>query len=264
MGFDACGAGKRWRRRQSNPVARVTSGLVRNAKSEGAGKSFPCPPEAERLIHPPQQPACRADGGGATLACVMNLLLWAVIGYLLGSIPFGLILTRLAGGGDIRSIGSGNIGATNVLRTGRKEIAAATLLLDAAKGAVAVWLAGRYGGEFAPLVAAVGAFAGHVHPAWLKFKGGKGVATLLGISAAFSWWAALGFAVAWGGLAALTRISSVGGMAGGFAAAIVLGFVGLPYAGLVVGLLSLWVLWTHRENIARLQAGTEPRIGKKN
>ncbi|WP_199555433.1 glycerol-3-phosphate 1-O-acyltransferase PlsY [Sandaracinobacteroides hominis] len=191
------------------------------------------------------------------------MLLWAVIGYLLGSIPFGLLLTWASGGGDIRSVGSGNIGATNVLRTGKKGIAAATLLLDAGKGAAAVWLAGRYGGEFAPLVAAVGAFAGHVHPVWLKFKGGKGVATLLGITAAFSWWAALGFAVAWGGIAWATKISSAGGMAAGFAAAVVLGFVGLPYAGLVVALLALWVLWTHRENIGRLRAGTEPRIGKK-
>lgn len=192
----------------------------------------------------------------------MNELLWLLVGYLLGSIPFGLILTALSGGGDIRAIGSGNIGATNVLRTGRKGIAAATLALDAGKGALAVWLAGRYGAEWAPLAAAVGAFAGHVHPLWLKFRGGKGVATLLGICAAFSWWAALGFAVAWGGIAAATRISSVGGMAAGFAAAVVLGAVGLPEAGLVVALLSLWVLWTHRANIARLRAGTEPRIGR--
>lgn len=192
----------------------------------------------------------------------MNELLWLLVGYFLGSIPFGLILTALSGGGDIRDVGSGNIGATNVLRTGKKGVAAATLLLDAGKGAFAVWLAGRYGSEWAPLAAAFGAFAGHVHPVWLKFRGGKGVATLLGISAAFSWWAALGFAVAWGGIAAITRISSVGGMTAGFAAAVVLGAVGLPEAGLVVALLSLWVLWTHRENIARLRAGTEPRIGR--
>nr|WP_255696778.1 glycerol-3-phosphate 1-O-acyltransferase PlsY [Sandaracinobacteroides sayramensis] len=184
------------------------------------------------------------------------------VGYLLGSIPFGLILTRLSGGGDIRSIGSGNIGATNVLRTGKKGVAAATLLLDAGKGALAVWLAARYGGEWAALAAAVGAFAGHVHPVWLKFRGGKGVATLLGISLGFSIWAALGFAAAWVGVALLTRISSVGGMAAGFAAAIVLGLVERPYAGLVVALLSLWVLFTHRANIARLRDGTEPKIGR--
>lgn len=187
---------------------------------------------------------------------------WLLVGYLLGSIPFGLILTHLSGGGDIRSIGSGNIGATNVLRTGKKGVAAATLLLDAGKGAIAVWLAGRHGAEWAPLAAAAGAFAGHVHPVWLKFRGGKGVATLLGISAAFSAWAALGFAVAWAGVALLSRISSLGGMAGGFAAAIVLGVLGLPEAGLVVALLALWVLWTHRDNIARLRAGTEPQIGR--
>jgi DNA processing protein len=114
----------------------------------------------------------------------MDMLIWAGIGYLLGSIPFGLILTALTGGGDIRSIGSGNIGATNVLRTGKKGVAAATLLLDAGKGAAAVWLAQRFGGDMAPLLAGIGAFAGHVHPIWLKFRGGKGVATLLGVSAA--------------------------------------------------------------------------------
>jgi glycerol-3-phosphate acyltransferase PlsY len=192
-----------------------------------------------------------------------EILPWGLLGYLLGSIPFGLILTRLSGGGDIRSIGSGNIGATNVLRTGKKGVAAATLVLDAGKSALAVWLAARFGGEFAALAAAVGAFAGHVHPVWLKFRGGKGVATLLGVSAAFSPWAGLGFAVAWLGVALVSRISSLGGMVGGFAAAIVLGAVGLPEAGVVIALLALWVLWTHRENIARLRAGTEPRIGRK-
>ena len=192
----------------------------------------------------------------------MDHFLWLLVGYFLGSVPFGLILTRLSGGGDIRDVGSGNIGATYVLRTGKKGVAAATLALDAGKGALAVWLAGRYGGEWAPLAAAVGAFAGHVHPLWLRFRGGKGVATLLGISAAFSGWALLGFAVAWLGVAAISRISSLGGMMGGFAAAIVLGAVGQPEAGLVVALLSVWVLWTHRENIARLRAGTEPRIGR--
>ncbi len=211
---------------------------------------------------PPALPGCSDRVRQSTLARVTNELLWLLVGYLLGSIPFGLILTRLSGGGDIRSVGSGNIGATNVLRTGKKGIAAATLLLDAGKGALAVWLAGRFCSEWAPLAAAVGAFAGHVHPLWLKFRGGKGVATLLGVSAAFSWWAALGFAAAWLGIAAVSRISSLGGMAGGFAAAVVLGAVGQPEAGLVVALLSLWILWTHRENIARLRAGTEPRIGR--
>ena len=133
----------------------------------------------------------------------------------------------------------------------------------AAAAALAVWLAGRFGPEFAPLVAGAGAFAGHVHPAWLKFRGGKGVATLLGVSAALSPWAGLGFAIAWAGVAGASRISALGGMVGGFAAAVVLGAVGKPESGLAVALLSLWVLWTHRENIARLRAGTEPRIGGK-
>lgn len=193
----------------------------------------------------------------------MDMFLWAGIGYLLGSIPFGLILTALSGGGDIRSIGSGNIGATNVLRTGKKGIAAATLLLDAGKGAAAVWLAQRFSGDVAPLLAGAGAFAGHVHPVWLKFRGGKGVATLLGVSTALNPWAGLGFAIAWLGVAVLSRISSLGGMVGGFAAACVLGALGNTPAALTVGLLALWVLWTHRENIARLRAGTEPRIGRK-
>jgi glycerol-3-phosphate acyltransferase PlsY len=193
----------------------------------------------------------------------MDMLFWAGIGYLLGSIPFGLILTALSGGGDIRSVGSGNIGATNVLRTGKKGVAAATLLLDAGKGALAVWLAQRFGGELAPLLAGAGAFAGHVHPVWLKFRGGKGVATLLGVSTALNPWAGLGFAVGWLGVALVSRISSLGGMVGGFAAAAVLAALGNMVAGLAVALLALWVLWTHRENIARLKAGTEPRIGRK-
>jgi glycerol-3-phosphate acyltransferase PlsY len=193
----------------------------------------------------------------------MDMLLWAGIGYLLGAIPFGLILTALAGGGDIRSIGSGNIGATNVLRTGKKGVAAATLLLDAGKGALAVWLAQRFGGDMAPLFAGAGAFAGHVHPVWLSFRGGKGVATLLGVSAALNPWAGLGFAVAWLGVALVSRISSLGGMVGGFAAAGTLAALGAIPAALTVGLLALWVLWTHRENIGRLRDGTEPRIGRK-
>lgn len=193
----------------------------------------------------------------------MDMLFWAGVGYLLGSIPFGLILTALSGGGDIRKLGSGNIGATNVLRTGKKGVAAATLLLDAGKGAVAVLLAQRFGGDMAPLLAGVGAFAGHVHPVWLKFRGGKGVATLLGVSAALNPWAGLGFALAWVGVALVSRISSLGGMVGGFAAAAVLAALGMPMAALAIALLALWVLWTHRENIARLRAGTEPRIGRK-
>jgi glycerol-3-phosphate acyltransferase PlsY len=197
-----------------------------------------------------------------TLDMIAGLLPWLGLGYFLGSIPFGLLLTSLSGGGDIRSIGSGNIGATNVLRTGKKGVAAATLLLDAGKGALAVWLAGRFGGEGAWLAAGLGAFAGHVHPVWLKFRGGKGVATLLGVSTAFNPWAGLGFAVAWLGVALATRISSVGGFAGCFAAAAALLGLGMRAEALLVFALALWVLWTHRANIARLRAGTEPRIGE--
>lgn len=192
-----------------------------------------------------------------------DLLIFAAIGYLLGSIPFGLLLTRAAGGGDIRSIGSGNIGATNVLRTGKKGVAAATLLLDAGKGALAVWLALRLSGEPAALAAGAAAFAGHVHPVWLGFRGGKGVATLLGVSTALLPLAGLAFALAWGLVALATRISSVGGMAAGFAAAAALRHAGRDEAAMLVALLALWVLWTHRANLARLRAGTEPRIGRK-
>lgn len=193
----------------------------------------------------------------------MQLLLALGLGYLLGSIPFGLILTRLAGGGDIRSIGSGNIGATNVLRTGRKGVAAATLVLDAAKGAVAVLLGGGLAGDLGALAAGLGAFSGHVHPLWLGFRGGKGVATLLGVATALGWGAGLAFALAWGLMAAWSRISSVGGMTAGFAAAGALLLAGRQTQALLVFGLALWVLWTHRANISRIMAGTEPRIGER-
>ncbi|MFQ3665293.1 MAG: glycerol-3-phosphate 1-O-acyltransferase PlsY [Sphingomonadaceae bacterium] len=186
-----------------------------------------------------------------------------LLGYLLGSIPFGLLLAKASGAGDIRQIGSGNIGATNVLRTGRKGVAAATLVLDAAKGAAAVWAGAQLAGEWGALLAGAGAFAGHVHPVWLRFRGGKGVATLLGVSAALSGWAGLAFALAWGLVALVTRISSAGGMSAGFAAALALLLAGQREAALLVALLALWVLFTHRANIARLRAGTEPRIGAR-
>lgn len=190
-------------------------------------------------------------------------LLALALGYLLGSVPFGLLLARASGAGDIRAIGSGNIGATNVLRTGRKGVALATLLLDAGKGALAAWLGSRLGGEAGALAGAAGAFVGHVWPAWLGFRGGKGVATTLGASLALFWPAGLAFAGAWAGVALLTRISSAGGMAGGFAAALAALLLGRPaVAALMLG-LALAVLWTHRDNIARLRAGTEPRIGRR-
>jgi glycerol-3-phosphate acyltransferase PlsY len=192
----------------------------------------------------------------------LHLLAALLGGYLLGSIPFGLLLARMSGVGDLRTIGSGNIGATNVLRTGRRGLAAATLLLDAGKGFLAVVLARHLGGEAAALAAAAGAVLGHVFPPWLGFRGGKGVATLLGATFALLPAAGLAFAVAWLGVALLTRISSAGGMAGGFAASAAAIVLGLPMTGAVLGALALFILWTHRANIARIRAGTEPRIGQ--
>ncbi|WP_448579278.1 glycerol-3-phosphate 1-O-acyltransferase PlsY [Thermaurantiacus sp.] len=194
----------------------------------------------------------------------MILLAAFVLGYLLGSIPFGLILTRAAGGGDIRAVGSGNIGATNVLRTGKKGVALATLLLDAGKGVLAVWLAREFLSEPAALIAGLGAYAGHVWPVWLGFRGGKGVATFLGVATAvLPWGGGLAFALAWLLIARITRISSLGGMLGGFAATGTAVMVDATGPALLFLCLSLLTLYTHRDNIARLKAGTEPRIGSK-
>lgn len=181
--------------------------------------------------------------------------------YLLGSIPFGVILTRLAGAGDLRQVGSGNIGATNVLRTGRKGLAAATLLLDGLKGAVAVWLAQR----FAPpdqLLAAAGAFVGHCFPVWLGFRGGKGVATLMGVALALHWPLGLIYAAVWLGLLATLRISSVAGMAAAISTPVAAAALGRFDLVLLFIALALIVLWRHSANIARLLDGTEPRIGR--
>ncbi len=185
-----------------------------------------------------------------------------LIGYLLGSIPWGILLTRIAGAGDLRAIGSGNIGATNVLRTGRKGLAAATLLLDLLKGAAAVWIvAALFPGE--ELVAGAAAFVGHCYPLWLRFRGGKGVATMMGVVVALSPIAGLVYAVVWLGLLGTIRISSVAGMAAAVAAPVAAAAVGrFDLAVLFLG-LALIVLWKHRENIARLVAGQEPRIGRK-
>ncbi|KZE17843.1 MULTISPECIES: glycerol-3-phosphate 1-O-acyltransferase PlsY [unclassified Sphingomonas] len=185
-----------------------------------------------------------------------------LIGYLLGSIPWGILLTRIAGAGDLRSIGSGNIGATNVLRTGRKGLAAATLLLDLLKGAAAVWIvAAWFPGE--ELVAGAAAFVGHCYPLWLRFRGGKGVATMMGVVVALSPMAGLVYAVVWLGLLATIRISSVAGMAAAVAAPVAAAALGrFDLVVLFLG-LALIVLWKHRENIERLVAGTEPRIGRK-
>ena len=189
------------------------------------------------------------------------LLIFA-ISYALGSIPFGLILTRLAGTRDLRSIGSGNIGATNVLRTGRRDLAAATLLLDAAKGTLAVVIGLRLG-VAEGLLAALGAFLGHLFPVWLGFRGGKGVATFLGCLYGYAWPIALVACAAWLAAAGLTRFSSVGALAASLAAPLAFFLTGQAAAGLLFLLLAALLWWRHGENIARLQAGTEARIGQK-
>jgi acyl phosphate:glycerol-3-phosphate acyltransferase len=193
----------------------------------------------------------------------MPSLAFALLGYLLGSIPFGLILTRAAGLGDIRGIGSGNIGATNVLRTGSKGLAAATLLLDGLKGAVAILLARRLGGDEAMLWAGVGAVIGHAFPIWLGFKGGKAVATSYGVLIAASWPVGLCAGAVWLAMAAVTRTSSLAALVS-FALAPVLAAV-LADPTIVKLALSIAVLVfiRHHENIRRLLAGTEPRIGQK-
>lgn len=186
----------------------------------------------------------------------------AALGYLLGSVPFGLILARIGGAGDLRSVGSGNIGATNVLRTGRKGLAAATLLCDLGKGAAAVCLARALwpGSESA---AAAGAIIGHCYPLWLRFRGGKGVATMLGVALGLAWPIGLACALVWLGVFYFTRISSLGGMSAAATAPIAALALGdLTYAQ-VLAPLALLVLWLHRANIARLRNGTEPRFGQK-
>ncbi len=225
----------------------------------------------------------------------MDVLWAALLGYALGSIPFGLIVARLGGAGDIRAIGSGNIGATNVLRTGRKGLAAATLLLDGGKGAAAVWIAwatlinfdgNALGDRWVMLlclpVAGLAALLGHCFPVWLGFRGGKGVATLLGVNLAMDWRTGLVCIAVWAIAARLTRISSVAGMASAIAAPVwvlvplalhvainVPGAVLNPGIGVLfvrpaaLALMALLVIYQHRANIARLRAGTEPRIGQK-
>jgi glycerol-3-phosphate acyltransferase PlsY len=186
------------------------------------------------------------------------------LGYLLGSIPFGLILTRFAGKGDVREIGSGNIGATNVLRTGSRWLAALTLLLDCFKATVAILIARRLFGEETGQIAAAGAMIGHLYPVWLKFRGGKGVATFLGVLIALLPVAAAVYAAIWLVLLMTLRISSVAGMSAAVSAPITAAVLHddalLP---LLLG-FALLVLWKHRENILRLTKGTEPRIGTKN
>ncbi|GGC02009.1 glycerol-3-phosphate acyltransferase [Novosphingobium endophyticum] len=192
----------------------------------------------------------------------MEWILALALGYALGSVPFGIIITRLAGAGDLRSIGSGNIGATNVLRTGRKGLAAATLLLDLLKGLAAVLIAAQVWPDWSWL-AALGAFLGHCFPIWLKFRGGKGVATTAGIAFGLAWPAGLAYAATWIGLLLATRISSVAGMSAALVAPLVALTLGEQRPALVLAVIAAIVLFQHRENIARLRAGTEPKVGGK-
>jgi glycerol-3-phosphate acyltransferase PlsY len=199
--------------------------------------------------------------GFETAAAV--LILWAGIGYLLGSIPFGMVLARVMGLGNLRDIGSGNIGATNVLRTGNKGAAALTLILDGGKGAAAVLLARSLAGEDAAQLAGLAAFVGHCYPVWLGFAGGKGVATFLGVLLALAWPVGVAACLTWLATAALARISSLAAMVAAASSplwALMLGHDGAVALALV---LTALILWRHRGNIARIRAGSEPRIGQK-
>ena len=190
-----------------------------------------------------------------------NMIAGLLLGYLLGSIPFGLLLTKASGGGDIRNIGSGNIGATNVLRTGRKGLAALTLLLDLLKGFFAVFIATHYlpgGAAFA----AAGAFFGHLYPVWLGFKGGKGVATYAGIMFGLFWQGGVVYAIAWIGALLIFRISSLAGLLAALCAPVAAAYFGRYDLVALLVACTLIVFWKHRTNIENLLDGTEPRIGK--
>ena len=191
----------------------------------------------------------------------MDWLLTFLAAYLVGSIPFGLLLARAAGKGDIREIGSGNIGATNVLRTGAKGLAAATLLLDLAKGFAAVMVAWHLWPEAIGL-AAVAAILGHCFPVWLKFRGGKGVATFAGVCFGLYWPIGVAFAAVWLGMLGLTRISSLGGMSAAVSAPVAAALLGLPELVPWLAAIAALVVWLHRANIRRLLAGEEPKVGK--
>ncbi|PBB21655.1 glycerol-3-phosphate 1-O-acyltransferase PlsY [Mesorhizobium sp. WSM4313] len=192
----------------------------------------------------------------------MGYVIALVFGYLLGSIPFGLLITRAAGLGDVRQIGSGNIGATNVLRTGNKGLAAATLLLDALKGTAAVLIARHFSPDYG-LLAGFGAFLGHLFPVWLGFKGGKGVATYLGVLLGLAWQGMLVFAVVWLAMAFLFRYSSLAALAAAVVVPIALYVTSTPQIAGLFALMSLIVIVKHRANISRLLAGTEGKIGAK-
>lgn len=205
-----------------------------------------------------------APYGGAGGEINLMLAVWAALGYLLGSVPFGLLLTRLAGLGDIRQIGSGNFGATNVLRTGNKPLAAATLILDGGKGAAAVLIATGIAGPFVGLVAGFCAVLGHNFPVWLKFKGGKGVATTLGTLIAVAWPVGVAACATWLVVAALFRYSSLAGIVSlGVAPAYAFFLFDKPDVGAVGALLAILAIARHHENIRRLFSGTESKIGGK-
>ncbi len=192
----------------------------------------------------------------------MSVIVWAIIGYLLGSVPFGIVITRALGLGDLRQIGSGNIGATNVLRTGNKPAALATLLLDTFKGAIAVILARHFGGDLAAQTAALASFAGHCFPIWLGFKGGKGVATFLGTVLALAWPAFLLTGATWLVVAGIGRRSSLAGLICAASAPIWMWAIGAPYA-ITTTFMAVLIFYRHKENITRLLDGSEPKIGKK-
>ncbi len=193
----------------------------------------------------------------------MPILLAAAGGYLLGSIPFGLIFAALSGAGDVRKIGSGNIGATNVLRTGKRWAAAATLVFDAGKGAAAVLLARYFLDDMAALIAGLAAFLGHLFPVWLGFKGGKGVATFLGVSLALNWIAGLAVCATWLVAALIWRISSLSALVAAALSSLYMLLLGERTYAALTFVLTVLIFVMHRENLARLFAGTEPRIGAK-
>lgn len=188
-------------------------------------------------------------------------LLAFLFGYVCGSIPFGIVLTRAAGTADLRAIGSGNIGATNVLRTGRKDLAALTLLFDLLKGTVPVLIVAHFAPRYAALFAALGAFLGHLFPVWLKFQGGKGVATFLGCLLAVAWQAALAFGLIWLAVAYVTRYSSAAALAASIVALVMLAIMGETGAALIFALMTVLLWVKHRTNISRLAEGTESQIG---
>lgn len=193
----------------------------------------------------------------------MSAVIWAVLGYLLGSVPFGIVITRALGLGDLRKIGSGNIGATNVLRTGHKGAALATLLLDSGKGAIAVLLARWLGGETAAVMAGAGALLGHCFPVWLGFKGGKGVATFLGTLIALYWPLGLAACAIWLVVALVTRISSLSALVAVGTSPLVALLMGKGQIAAAALFMAALIFWRHKENISRLLAGTEPKIGRK-